>query len=129
MLDHATKLQHIAEGVNDVRGMGWGQVLLALVHSHLGNIDDALRHGTTAVKHNESAGDQLITAMSLRVLGQVYLRVGNISQAIETLRKSRKVIEHHQLIHDFLPGTYIVLCEAYIRAACGSNPSIITAMH
>jgi class 3 adenylate cyclase len=117
MLDHATRLQDIADGVNDVRGMGWGQVLLALVHSHLGNIDDALRHGTMAVKHNESAGDQLITAMSLRVLGQVYLRAGNFSQAIETLRKSRQVIEHHQLIHDFLPGTYIVLSESYIRAA------------
>lgn len=123
IIDNANRLLSIADGVNDIRGKGWGQVLLAIGNLHLGDLDRALHHGDLAVQHNQTAGDQLITAMSLRVLGQTYLRAGDLTKALSTLERSRLVIEQHQLLHEFVTGTYVLLAEAYICAARAIEPA------
>ena len=117
ILEYASILQRIAEGVKDARGMGWGQVLLALGNGHLGNLGVALPHGQQAVLHCQQAGDQLVTTMSLRILGQIHLKAGNLEKAIATLEQSRAVIAANQLLHDFITGTYLILVEAYLEAA------------
>ena len=117
VLDYARLLHRIAEGVNDIRGLGWGQVLQALGHCHLGNLKESLHHAKLAVDHCEKAGDQLILAMSLRILGQTHMRKGEIREAIQALEKSRSVVAKHQLLHDFVVGTFVIAAEAYLEAA------------
>jgi signal transduction histidine kinase/tetratricopeptide (TPR) repeat protein len=118
MLKCAKALHRIADGVKDVRGLGWAYVLQGLVYSHQGRMSEACDYAQQAVKHSRKVGDQLIRVMSLRVLGQIYLKNGDIRRAIRTLELSRAVIMKHQLLHDFVTGTFVILGEAYCEAAC-----------
>jgi signal transduction histidine kinase len=117
VLEYARLLNRIAEGVNDIRGLGWGQVLQALGHCHLGNYKEGFHHARLAVDHCQKAGDQLILAMSLRILGQVHMRKGELREAIQALEESRSIVAKHQLLHDFVVGTFVVAAEAYLQAA------------
>ena len=117
VLDYARLLNRIAEGVNDIRGLGWGQVLQALGHCHLGNYKESFHHAKLAVDHCRKAGDQLILAMSLRILGQIQMRKGELRDAIQALEESRSIVAKHQLLHDFVVGTFVVAAEAYLQAA------------
>ncbi|MGE0277307.1 MAG: protein kinase [Nitrospiraceae bacterium] len=117
LLHYARLLNRIAESVNDIRGLGWGQVLQALGHSHQGSYDNALHHARLAVAHCEQAGDQLILVMSLRILGQIHLRKGDVKDALTALERSRAVIVKQQLLHDFVVGTFVIATEALTEAA------------
>ncbi|WP_455244550.1 ATP-binding protein [Petrachloros mirabilis] len=117
MLKCAKALHRIAEGVKDVRGLGWAYVLQALVYSHQGRLSEALDYARRAAKHTRKVGDQLIRIMSLRVLGQVYLKSGKINHAIRALELSRAVILKYQILHDFITGTFVILGEAYSEAS------------
>ncbi len=117
IIEYATVLQHIAEGVKDIRGMGWGQALLALGYSCQGKVDQALKHAESAVRNCETSSDQLVRVMNLRILGEIYLKRGNSDKAIKILETSRNVIKRYQIMHEFVAGTYVVLTEAYLEAA------------
>ncbi len=110
-------VQRIAEAVKNIHGFGWAQCIFAFGYLPQGRITEALNHAQQAVRQCEVAGDNLITAMSLRLVGEIYFKKGQIDEAMTALEKSRAIIEQNTLLHDLSTGTYVVLAEAYLQAA------------
>jgi tetratricopeptide (TPR) repeat protein len=110
-------VQRIAEAVKNIHGLGWAQVVFAFGYLPQGKTRESLNHAQEAIRQCEMASDYLVMAMSLRVLGQLYLSTGQIDEALTALEKSRAIIEQNTLLHDLSTGTYVVLAEAYLQAA------------
>ena len=116
-------LEKLSKEISDIKFIAIAAYSLAEVYLMRGDFERALGYVKKAL---DAGGDHFTQVITLRVKGQILLRLGNTEEALEVLEESLAQIRKYNLKSEYLVPNYLALAETYLRdaAAVGSSDRV-----
>jgi class 3 adenylate cyclase/tetratricopeptide (TPR) repeat protein len=112
-----------SQAVSDQMGLAQGYGVLGITMFALGEeLDKILVVLERALKTYQTVLFHMGAVATLGALGRLYVRMGNIQQALEELRESKKVVKIYKVSVPYtISFVYLGYAEAYLSAAEGAT--------